>query len=82
MFFKKTKKIFHLLSFAKVFPINNEVFMNFAKVFYAKYVLKLIFAKVFSAKFREFLVSRKFVPAKVCAPKVIIYLFSSKVAFP
>ena len=59
------------MPFAKVIVFGNEDFEEFAKVFSVVFVQEFKIAKVKIAKFRDFSVSRKFLPAKVSALKVM-----------
>ena len=47
-----------------------KCFLIFAKDFYAKFVPKITIRESFCQKFGDFLISRKFLFAKVSAPKV------------
>ena len=78
---KRKKKRKKMLPFAKVFSLPNEVFFDFCESFYAKFVPKITIRESFCQKFRDFLISWKFLLAKVSAPKVFVrtyfYFWSS-----
>ena len=68
---KEKRKKIELLPFVKVFfPCKSNVFLIFAKVFYAKFVPKFTIRESCCQKFHDFLISQKFLLAKVSAPKV------------
>ena len=54
----------------KFLPLQMKCFLIFAKVFYAKFVPQITIRESFYQKFRDFLISPKFLLAKVSAPKV------------
>ena len=65
---KKKKKIVAIRE--SFFPLQMKCFLIFAKVFYAKFVPKITIRENVCQKFRDFLILRKFLLAKVSAPKV------------
>ena len=67
---RKKKKKENCCHSRKFFPLQMKCFLIFAKVFYAKFVPKITIRDSFCQKFRDFLISRKFLLAKVSAPKV------------
>ena len=68
---KKKKKKENCCHSRKLFPLQMKCFSIFAKVFYAKFVPKITICATFCQKFCNFLISWKFLLAKVSAPKVL-----------
>ena len=67
---RKKKKKENCCHSRKFFPLLMKCFLIFAKVFYVKFVPKITIRESFCQKFRDFLILRKFLLAKVSAPKV------------
>ena len=67
---EKRKKKENCCHSRKFFPLQMKCFLIFAKDFYAKFAPKITIRDSFCQKFRDFLISRKFLLAKVSAPKV------------
>ena len=67
---KEKEKKRKLLPFAKVFSLANEVFFDFRESFLREIRPKNYYSESFCKKFRDFLILRKFLLAKVSAPKV------------
>ena len=67
---RKKKKKENCCHSRKFFPLQMKCFLIFAKVFYAQFVPKITIRESFCQKFRDFFISRKFLLAKVSAPKV------------
>ena len=55
----------------KFFSLQIKCFLIFVKVLNAKFVPKITIHESFCQKFRDFLIPRKFLLAKVSAPKLI-----------
>ena len=64
-----------MLPFAKVFSREIEDNCRLAKVFSAKFVSEIVKRESFCQKFHVFFASRKFLPAKVSALKVVSHIF-------
>ena len=67
---KKKKKKENCCHSRKIFTLEMKCFLIFVKVFCAKFVPKITIRESFCQKFRDFLISRKFLLAKVSAPEV------------
>ena len=69
---KKKEKKWNYCHSRKFFPLQMNCFLIFAKVFYAKFVTQITIRKSSCQKFYNFMISRKFLFAKVSAPKVLL----------
>ena len=67
---RKKRKLLPLKIVAKVFSLANEVFFDFRENFLREIRPKITICESFCQKFCGFLISRKFLLAKVSAPRV------------
>ena len=68
---KKKKKKENCCQSRKFFSLQIKCFLIFVKVLNAKFVPKITIHESFCQKSRDFLIPRKFLLAKVSAPKLI-----------
>ena len=77
---KKKKKKLHF-NLAKVYALVIFDSCQFARVYSSRHVRHLVIRQSLCEKFREFFSSRKFLLAKVSAPKVVVLGVPKKIFY-